>query len=441
VTVEVSSAKGVFQKDGRALTMSTGVHDLRLFRDGQLVGQWPEPKPGGGGLRNGTNLTQPDLKAWRAATHIDAVPKTGRARRTFSVRLPHGKAGQRVTFSAYAFNVDRVKSTTATQDYIIPNNLKLLRPRAYILSMGVNAYENPQWDLRFAVSDATLMQQALNSRLGKHYEVVPIKLVSDYEVMDGERKIRENHATKAALRAVLRALAGQTGDNSALAGVASAEKLRRAEPDDLLLITVSSHGYTDANGLFYLVPSDSGNSDGQKISAELIAKWVSSDELSEWLRKIDASDIVMIVDTCHSAATVDSPGFKPGPMGSRGLGQLAYDKGMSVLAASQANDVALESDKIKQGLLTYALVHDALEQGKAGNGDANGQISLDAWLQYGVDRVPQLYDDLREGRVSRDTGIDEQMTNGTSSLRRPETFQQPSLFSFKRQTREVFLRK
>ena len=53
----------------------------------------------------------------------------------------------------------------------------------------------------------------------------------------------------------------------------------------------------------------------------------------------------MIVDACHSAASVDEAGFKPGPMGSRGLGQLAYDKGMRILAASQADDVALESGR------------------------------------------------------------------------------------------------
>ena len=74
--------------------------------------------------------------------------------------------------------------------------------------------------------------------------------------------------------------------------------------------------------------------------------------------------MVMIVDACHSAAGVPE-GFKPGPMGDRGLGQLAYDKGMRILAATQANDVALESGQIGQGLLTYALVEDGLKKGLA----------------------------------------------------------------------------
>src|ERR1700761_3614638 len=99
----------------------------------------------------------------------------------------------------------------------------------------------------------------------------------------------------------------------------------------------------------------------------------------------------MIVDTCHSASTVDEPGFKPGPMGSRGLGQLAYDKGMRILAASQADDVALESEKLKQGLLTYALVHDGLEAAQATSPETNGSITINSWLQYGANRVPGLY--------------------------------------------------
>ena len=58
-------------------------------------------------------------------------------------------------------------------------------------------------------------------------------------------------------------------------------------------------------------------------------------------------------------------GFKPGPMGIRALGQLSYDKGMRISTASQADNVALESSLIRQGLLTYAFIHDKLEATQA----------------------------------------------------------------------------
>ena len=55
------------------------------------------------------------------------------------------------------------------------------------------------------------------------------------------------------------------------------------------------------------------------------------------LRDVDAGDLVLIVDACHSAAAIEGTDFKPGPMGSRGLGQLSYDKGMRILTATQAD--------------------------------------------------------------------------------------------------------
>ena len=60
-------------------------------------------------------------------------------------------------------------------------------------------------------------------------------------------------------------------------------------------------------------------------------------------------------------------------MGSRGLGQLAYNKAMMVLAASQADDVALESGSLAQGLLTYALVREGLDTGLIDQ-DGDGEI-------------------------------------------------------------------
>jgi hypothetical protein len=43
--------------------------------------------------------------------------------------------------------------------------------------------------------------------------------------------------------------------------------------------------------------------------------------------------------------------FKPGPMGRSGLGQLAHDSATRIFAASHTDDVALESERLKQGLL------------------------------------------------------------------------------------------
>ena len=83
-------------------------------------------------------------------------------------------------------------------------------------------------------------------------------------------------------------------------------------------------------------------------------------------------------------------------MGSRGLGQLAFDKGMRILTASQAGDVSIESNEIRQGLLTNALVRDGLGRGKAA---VNGRVTIGGWLKYAERRVPSLFKELLEGNV------------------------------------------
>jgi uncharacterized caspase-like protein len=207
-----------------------------------------------------------------------------------------------------------------------------------------------------------------------------------------------DQATKGNIEDVL-ALLGGTGEErrDRLKGVIGsvADRLRKATPDDLVILGFSGHGYTDPTGRFYLLPSDSGTE--SNITPAALPKFISSDELSQWLRDVDAGEMVMVIDACHSAASVPE-GFKPGPMGDRGLGQLAYDKGMQILAATQADNVALESEKLGQGLLTYALVREGLEAHKAAP-DGKGPITIKTWLGYAEKRVPQLYDDIEAGKL------------------------------------------
>ena len=149
--------------------------------------------------------------------------------------------------------------------------------------------------------------------------------------------------------------------------------------------------------------------------------------------------MALIIDACHSAASVNQPGFKPGPMGDRGLGQLAYDKAMRILAASQAEDVALESAQLKHGLLTYALAVDGLAVGTNGKRnadlDGDGRLTLAKWLRYGEEHTPALYEDIRTGRK-------EPVFVGRNGIVDPNNFRQrtadhaqtPQLFDFAKPT-------
>jgi hypothetical protein len=345
VTVEVTNVKSSSQRDTSGKPLESGVYDVRLFRDGQLVGYTPNDD---GKVKSGS------IWSWftTAPKNEGAVELNadGKAILKFSnIKWPRTGVEQ-VEFSAYAFNSDRIKSATDRKSYRLTPPPTPVRGRAYVISLGVNAYERGGLNLRYAANDARQVQGSLAGRLaelGEYEEVVSIPLISDYvvtladgrtvaaqdatsqEVRDGQKHITENNATKAHLQAVLDMLAGRQADTALLNEIPHADKLRPARPEDFVLLSVSSHGYTDSDGIFYLVSSDTGTASSS--SPEFRRHCVSSDELSNWLRDVDAGELVLIVDACHSAAAVEGTDFKPGPMGSRGLGQLSYDKGMRIL--------------------------------------------------------------------------------------------------------------
>ena len=149
----------------------------------------------------------------------------------------------------------------------------------------------------------------------------------------------------------------------------------------------ATHGETDREGRFYLFPPNTGTS--SELNQDLLAHAISSDDLSDWIRDIFAGDIVLILDVCHSGAAVGT-GFKPGPFGNRGLGQLAYDKGMRILAATQADNEAQGITEKREGFLTFALWQ-GIEERQAADEFFHTSVSLKDWLEYGRSQVPELY--------------------------------------------------
>jgi uncharacterized caspase-like protein len=427
VTVEVAEKITVTNKNGKEIVRRSGIRDLRLFRNDQWVGYHPQ--------KNGQII----------------LDRNNKKRIIFSdIKIPRQKDVEQVEFSAYAFNDDRVKSKTHFKTFKSPEGLATVQGNAYLVTVGVNAYENPDWDLQYAANDARIIRETLVEKLrqtGQFGNIAAIPLISDYKMEQGNRVITENNATKQNFKAVLDLLAGKKVDPEIIKRIPNAGSIREANPEDLVFISFSSHGQADKKGNFYFFPYDIGSdSDREAPKGNFLNRCISSDELSLWLRDVDAGDMIMIVDACYSAATVEQEGFKPGPMGSRGLGQMAYNKGMYILAASQADDVALESDLFKHGLLTYALIYDGIKEEKADFKPKDSKITISEWLAYGEDRVPVLYEEIKKGNLpgfkkgnnSRSTPIWVADKN-KNSPKTIYTFQRPSLFNFTKSKREITL--
>ena len=422
VTVEVANVEYKYQREKNPIVES-GAKDLRLFRDGQLVS-----------FRDGNLLQGP-------ANGCKPVPGQAKSCRVVfdQIRLPRQEGAQSVEFSAYAFNTSDVKSETFRHPFSYTTELPARKGRVYLVTVGVSRYENPDWNLEFAANDAHLIDESVGARLratGDYDDVISLMLTAEERIVDGQ-KLFTKSATKENFEKIMRLLAGEKLPESETKEIPNAEKIAKATPEDAVLIFYSSHGYRD-NEDFYLFPYNIGAGTGRDPE-DAAPKAISSDDLYRWLRNVDAGDMVLVIDACHAAA-VTGKEFKPGPMGSRGMGQLAYDKGMRILAATQADTTAAEVDDINQkrairhGLLTYALVKDGLENQQA---DRNGDkvILLSEWLGYGVTAVPKLFEEAANSQTA-DAATPVTKQRGASQVRfisrgdGDTSTQQPSLFDF-----------
>ena len=401
----------------------SGIYNVRLFRNGRLVDQEPI---------EGNELLHPTIAEWREANAPTTAPgSNGAWQLSLRVSLPTAAGTEVSDFSAYGFNEDRVKSDTTHFSYSRPAMIPR-KPRAFIIAVGIDAYDEDRLALSYAASDARLLGDRLGAIPG--YDVRRLTLAGT-KLPDGSTR----RITKEMLRAVLLTLSG-TGNvpliKTQLAGV-DVSQLDRASPDDIVILSFSGHGWANPQGDFFLVPTEGKWADDAALPD--LDTLISSANLTTWLRGVDASEIAVVIDACHSGASVDSATFKPGPMGDAGLGQLAYDKGMRILAATQAADLAMEDASLHQGLLTYALAIEGLDP-LAPRADLNGdgRISLDEWLRYATQRLPQLSGDLRVGRFSGGTsrGFNRISTTSAPSPK----IQEPSLFDFTDKPSPVVLR-
>lgn len=320
----------------------SGARDLRLFRNGALV------------------------KAWRG----DVLG--GQTTTTVDVTIPIVAGPNRLT--AYAFNQDNVKSKDNNLLITGADNLKRAG-NVYILAVGVNTYANAQYNLKYAVADAQTFGAEVKRQQGQLGRYERIEVVS----------LHDAQATKANILAALSKLAAQT------------------EPEDELVIYFAGHGTAQANK-FYLIPHDLGYAGSRTKLTEaglrsMLAHSISDGELEAAFEGVNASQIMLVIDACNSGQALEAEEKRRGPMNSKGLAQLAYEKGMYILTAAQSFQAALEASEVGHGLLTFALVEEGLKLSAADAQPRNGEIVVREWFDYATARVPAIQTEkLKEAR-------------------------------------------
>jgi WD40 repeat protein len=319
-----------------------GAQDIRLFRNGALV------------------------KVWRG----DVLK--GQPRVVLEAQIPIVAGPNHLT--AYGFNRDNIKSADATITVVGNDSLK--QPGTlYILAVAVNKYANSKFDLRYAVADADdfaaeMQRQETKLKNYGHTEIISLQDVK---------------ATKANILQALASLA------------------TRVKPEDAVVVYFAGHGTAQQNQ-FYLIPHDLGYSGARnQIDAtamqSILSRSISDRELERSFEGVDAGQFLLVIDACNSGQALEAAEKRRGPMNSRGLAQLAYEKGMYVLTAAQSYQAAMEAAKLGHGYLTYALVEEGLKTPAADIQPADGQVFLKEWLDYATQRVPQMQEEkLKEGQ-------------------------------------------
>ena len=365
----------------------TGARDVRLFRNGSLVKVWH------GDVLKG----QPSVSLEEEIT-VTAGPN----------RLV-----------AYGFNRDNVKSKDAPLVFTGAESLKR-KGTAYIIAVGVNEYENPQYNLKYATADARSFGEEIRRRQTQVGEFENVEVV----------QLLDKDAAKANILTAIKRLAGDPGPPSLKAGPFDA--LKRVQPEDTVIIYYAGHGTAQAQR-FYLIPHDLGymgertklTEDGLKT---MLAHSISDLELEAAVEGLDAGHLLLIIDACNSGQALEAEEKRRGPMNSKGLAQLAYEKGMYILTAAQSFQAALEAAQLGHGYLTYALVEEGLKTPVADIEPKDGVLIAREWLNFATDRVPQMQEEkMTQGRG---LGLEIAFTEGETNIADPQkrTVQRPRVF-------------
>jgi WD40 repeat protein/uncharacterized caspase-like protein len=365
----------------------SGARDLRLFRNGSLVKVW----------------------------HGDALK--GQTANSIEQELMLVAGANRLT--AYAFNNDNVKSKDASLVLTGADSLKRAGT-AWVIAVGVNDYANSQYNLKYAVADA----QSFAAEVSR--EQAPIGRFDHVEVIP----LLNDQATKENILGALRRLTGADTAPSLKAG--PLDKLKRAEPEDAVVIYFAGHG-TAQGQRFYLIPHDLGYTGDRNALDEnglksILSHSISDQELEDAVEGIAASSLLMVIDACNSGQALEAEEKRRGPMNSKGLAQLAYEKGMYILTAAQSYQAALEAAQLGHGLLTYALVEEGLKTPAADNEPKDGIVNAREWLDFATERVPQMQEEKM--KQTRGIGLGIAFTEGEQKIADPEkrSVQRPRVF-------------
>lgn len=266
-------------------------------------------------------------------------------------------------FRAIALNGLRIESVPAELSIVYdrPGKNSGEGVKLHLVVVGVNQYDNPKYNLNYAVTDATAFKSEMEQRNAGLFSEVSATLLLDEEVSRGS------------IITTLQTISLNAG------------------PRDVFIFYYAGHGVM-SEGLdseFFLVPPQVTQLYGD--TGQLGEKGVSATMLRDMARQIRAQKQVFILDACHSAGALQTVAMR-GAAEERAIALLARSTGTHWLTATGSDQFAAEFADLGHGAFTKAVLEGL--DGGADSGE-DGQVTvkeLDAFLQK---RVPELTREFR----------------------------------------------
>ncbi len=224
-----------------------------------------------------------------------------------------------------------------------------VKPKLYILAIGVSAYQNKEYRLRFAAKDAKDFAAALSAQKGGLYREVVVKTLTDEaatkdDIMDGLDWIQKETTSK-----------------------------------DVAAVFLAGHGVNDPNGIYYYLPV---NADTEKLKRT----GVPFSDIKNTAQGL-AGKVLFFVDTCHSGAVMGGR-RGAGPDMTAVVNELSSaENGAVIFSSSTGSQYSLENADWGNGAFTKAVV-----EGLSGKADYTGagRITVNMLDLYISERVKAL---------------------------------------------------
>jgi WD40 repeat protein len=281
------------------------------------------------------------------ASDLMRMTKAGQsAMKTFELGLVPGE--NEISVSAYS-NGD-IES--------VPQSIKLIysglqkTADCWLLSVGINNYENENLNLTYARPDA----QAFSALVNLHGEKLFNKIHS-YTLFDKE-------ATKTRILSTIDEIS------------------KGMKKEDVFIFFYAGHGSTEENIFYFITTEITGMYQQDKLASALRVN-----ELQEKFKVLPALKQVLFIDACHSGGSVEVLAMR-GATEEKALAQLSRSSGVHVMASSESDQQSAEIKSLGHGVFTYVLL-EALK-GKADGAPADSKITVYEIKSYIDDQVPEV---------------------------------------------------